>query len=761
MMLLRSVNSTTNAWSIARSAVLNAFMIVVATASMSGTRLSIAQDSSQVDPARAPLELQLGFNGKFRVGSWTRAVVTFTAREPVENGSLTITVPDGDGVRTRYSPFNGSQIRVQEGESIEQTFYLKIGRIECEASINLADESGRPLARRNYLLTADRGALTTNQELALSIGGDIGLEAAVKMAGQQNQSRSVRAHVVVEQTDALPEHWFGYDGVDQIVMVTSNIDLINSMTADQIEALESYVSNGGNLILCVGSNAPELLDSQAPLSSMAPGQFKELVRTEKSANIESFARAKRQLLTEARQSYTLAKLSRDRGEMLVYEEVTGAIVPIVVRYPYGFGEMTFVASDIDQAPFSDWSGRTRFVSSLLEGSRDQSESGSNLVYAGKVTHIGYDDLSGQLRMALDRFPSVHFITFTLVAALVVLFILCIGPGDYFLVHQLIKRPEWTWLTSSVIIAVFCCLAWFLFQWSKGGEIFVNQLEIVDVDAESGALRGSVWTHFYHPKAATGQLAMNSTGLLDATVDDQLLSWQGLAGTGLGGMATRETLSLLGGIYEIDFKRSAASSNVVTSLENVPFDIASTKAFSGRWTGKLDKEFRSSLVVDRRNDTLSGRFSNPLDLTLRGGVLLFESWAYVLNDDFAPGDMIQLETQTTEKTALGFLTHRRVVDGKDVSTPWDVQNGDVMRIAEQLAFHDAAGGENYTSLHHRHQGYIDLSELLSMGRAVLLCRVKEQLSSIEDTANPSDGSGKSHWTMVRIVYPVSERFRQSP
>ena len=50
----------------------------------------------------------------------------------------------------------------------------------------------------------------------------------------------------------------------------------------------------------------------------------------------------------------LTSVLRDvRGEI----ELADGEVPLVVRAPFGFGEVLFVAADLDRAPISDWTAQ--------------------------------------------------------------------------------------------------------------------------------------------------------------------------------------------------------------------------------------------------------------------------------------------------------------------------------------------------------------------------------------------------------------------
>ena len=64
---------------------------------------------------------------------------------------------------------------------------------------------------------------------------------------------------------------------------------------------------------------------------------------------------------------------------------------------------------------------------------------------------GVSDLSTILRTALEQFPGVKLIPFGWVAFFIFLYILLIGPGDYFFLKKVLKRMELTWITFPTIV----------------------------------------------------------------------------------------------------------------------------------------------------------------------------------------------------------------------------------------------------------------------------------------------------------------------
>ncbi len=697
-----------------------------------------------------------GFDGHFRVGFWTPVRIEFDADTELRDATLSIQVVDGDGISTRFLPLTRKSISCAAGERVSELLYLKAGRIKSRISVELNDQDGSSLHQQTIAWSESTGVMSASQNLHVNLGADIGVSNLGLGAGDDSGATESVVIDVASQIRQLPDHWLGYEGVDRLVVATSNQELVDAISAEQLSAIDQYVSNGGRLVLCTGVNADQLFGKASPWQVFNPGRFLDVITSRSSVGIESYARATKQLLNRDVRTYTLSKFEVRRGRVLAVEGKSLGAVPLVVLYPHGFGQVSFVTVDLDQEPFQSWESKTRFVERIIFGVKQKREEVSAKSGGGQVTSIGYDDITGQLRGALDQFDGVQFVSFTWVAILVIVFILLIGPLDYLFLRRVLGRMELTWITFPAVIIGFCTLAAYSFYNAKGDEEHVNQLEIIDVDGESQSVRGTTWSHLYSPRTSRRNLKLKVADDLQVTVNDQLLSWQGLPGSGISGMDSKVSASVFAVDYSVNLSENADDSKSLTSgLQGLPIQVASSKSLSGRWTGKLQSPVSSRLSIDRRADTLKGQVSNPLPVTITDCVLLFESWAYVFNSDFAPQATVDLASQTDEKTALGFLTYRHMVDGKDVSTPWDAQSDNVARIAQMMSFYRSSGGQKYTDLRHRLQNYIDLSEHLSLGRAVLFGRIEKRLSQIEDSETDLSRNYDKHWTFIRVVYPVEE------
>ena len=59
----------------------------------------------------------------------------------------------------------------------------------------------------------------------------------------------------VSDVERLPTQWYGYEGVDAVILSTSRPEIYAKLTANdaRVQALDQWVRMGGRLVLCVGS----------------------------------------------------------------------------------------------------------------------------------------------------------------------------------------------------------------------------------------------------------------------------------------------------------------------------------------------------------------------------------------------------------------------------------------------------------------------------------------------------------------------------
>jgi hypothetical protein len=709
--------------------------------------------------------VELGFAGKCKVGHWVPVWVTLRGATTDGRGRLELSTPDGDGVPVIYSARTGRDdgadrdgglVSVRAGQEKSLLGYVRLGRERVEVTARFLVEGGGVSSR-----TVGPGELPAllpaTTDLIVTLGPPIGADEAVKKRQRDRGERL--AHVHVEESKRLPSDWFGYESVGTLIAATSRPSALEQLDDRQFAALDRWLQLGGRLVLCAGARGAELFGAESRLARFAPGSNAKAMLLHATGGLENYAGATERLDSVGGQrarrfSVAATSLSGIRGLTACSElDAAEGRLPTIVRCPYGLGQVVFVAVDLDRAPFDQWSGRPSLVAKLLSddtpGRRAEAgESGR----ASQVVHVGYDDLTGQLRGALDQFVGVSRVEFSWIAGLIVLYVLLIGPADYWLLRKF-HRPHWTWVTFPVLVLLFCALAGVLSTSRSGHRLHVNQVDVVDIDQDLAVARGTTWVHLYSPTTAAFDLTCTPQlppAGPSAGEPQLLLTWQGLPGQGLGGLSSASTVALFSEPYTTSVPQDDAGAGRIRGL---PVQVSGSKSLVARWSCAGPATLRSAprLAADRHG-MVRGEVRNPLHVDLTDCLILYENWVYPLPGALAAGQTCSLDGLSPRNLEWR-LTRRRVVDTKDVGTPWDKASLDVPRILEIMMFHKAAGAELYTGLTHAYQSYLDLSDHLRAGRAVLLGRGTAPAALLARDGRPLSEYCDQHWAYYRVVLPV--------
>jgi len=692
-----------------------------------------------------PIELiDVGIDGRFKVGSWTQVRIVLDASRLTVPVRVEIETVDGEGVPVIHA--DESLVESPGSGTIDLRRLVRIGRLRSRLFVRLVADDGSIVASGERLLDPAHGARASTDQLVLTLGPDIGFSSW--LADRQGRFDD-RATDLLTGSDplGLPRDDAAFDAIDLMVIAFGDDpSLLDPATAPPWDSISRWTRRGGTLIL-VGATQAAPAAERLEIAALIPGSVGSIVAQEDSGGVEVFTSATDRLLGRG-ESYSLVELTELRGKMVAYESNGDRSLPLVVDSSCGMGRVVWIGADLAAEPFASWSSRNRFVGKVLEMVRAGAIT-SPTVRGSRVKHLGFDDLSGQLRTALDDFRRVSLVSFTSVAVIVVLFILLIGPVDWWFLSRVVRRMEWTWATSGAIVLTVTLLAIVGFRLTKGNQVLANQLEFVDVDGRTGEVRGTLWAHLYSPEVRTFDLELTRPAEFRSGEGRTLLGWQGLAGTGLGGMDVASGSGDSLGAYRF---RTAADGSIRPT--GIAVQVASTRSFVGRWWDRLATIPEDRLYLDRRNNSLHGEFTNPFPFTLDQAIVYYDTWAYVVNEDIQPGETISIETQTTERTAEGLLSRRRALQGAELSDGWDVASRSVHRIAEMLAFHRTAGGRDYTTLHHRVFGELDWSPQLKLGQAVVYARAATHVAELTDGGEPLEDAYDQRVSVIRLLLPVA-------
>lgn len=697
--------------------------------------------------------VSIGFDGKVKLGKWVPIFIsldpsTSAAKFEVEN-------LDGDDTPVIYK---GPLLSDPKFPGRYQA-WTRIGRTYGKFELRLLNAADDIIETKRFNFTgSDRTEefIGSTQELVLTLEPQDLFKKSIESVSSLASREDARIIAALGKESILPFNWLGYDSADAILMVTSDLERIDRISDVQLDAIETWVKQGGTLILSAASNADRLLSENGRLARFCPGNFVGLGECKNSSRLETFCDSQEQLLPSKDDSIPIVRIEDVRGIVLVDNSNAKNRKPLIVKTACGMGKVIFVTFDLDSPRMTEWIGFPKLVENLISGARTERETTSSTTSQGSsVSHFGYKDLIGQLRVPLDRFRDVQFVKFAMIALLIGLYILCIGPGDYFLLRKLFKKMELTWITFPLVSLIFCGLAIGISRATRPDTIKINQLEIIDIDTINGEVRGSVWGNIYSPIGQTCSIGLDKSHQLGFEIDSSLITWHGLPGDGLGGMTTTANPGLLKTNYEQSFTIGENGQTLNTEIEDLPLQVSSTKPIFATWWASIEPESRVQLNRDPRLTQLRGRVNYKLPFKLKNCRLIFENWAYVLENPLNPGDTFDVQTGTTEKSLRSILTRKVKLKKSDRSenSPWDPTDIRVNRIADIMMFYQASGGMAYTNLSHQYHSFTDMTDQLNLHRAILVGEVDAPGAILKVNGNSALPQYDQTTTVVRILLEV--------
>ena len=660
-------------------------------------------------PAAEIQSVELGFAGKYRVGHWTLARVEITNVRKPQDASIQIVTADGNGDWCRFE----SQCQIDSAKS-NLAVYIKPGRIRSSLRVRIVGQDG-DLADRVFSTSEISAALPSQQSLVLCVGEDTDVQKALQLRGQYSQEKVAFAQVT--HASQLPDRWIGYAGVSLIVLPTRSNHWIDHLSAEQITALKMWLRQGGRILVSCATRGDELLQN-GPLQHLIPGTYLGTVHQKQTRGIEEFVGAATSRLDVSIDGrpfqLPLSRIENVDGKILVSEGLGTNRLPAIVTGAMGFGKSVFVAFDLDSPQLAAWPGRAELVRRLIDEALGSASTEERSETAGN-SRAGFNDLVGQLRFAQGQFSGVQLVPFSIVAGLVVIYLLVVGPLDFLIHQKLTKRFEFTWVTFPLSVVVFCLAAYGIATNWKADRIKVNRITLTDIDMDSGEVFSTSWSHIYSPQSTSFTVAEEPL-LVDLKGNPAcMLSWQGLPGKGFAGMRNPMMGRPSTGSYAIPFSKNG------TRIDGLMVDVASSKSLFGQWTSTIQpsNDRRKTELKAEVERQLSGRIFNPLTVDLQSCLLVYDRWAYALGT-------LNSETSTSlagrkVRDIKSLLTKQEFVEGRYVLSSWDQEETDINRIMEMMMLYDAINGEAYTHLAHDYQNHVDVSHLLKLGRAVLIGR----------------------------------------
>jgi len=601
-----------------------------------------------------------------RNGVWTPVTVPLQAGSddvPHDQYRIVVETTDGEAVPYRYTV----SVPAIPANSTQAVFaYVRPGSTSATFSVALQQTDGSEVQRVGDFSrdSSKQEILEPNELLYLILGSSLhGLKVAPKPGAaetapppeNQGENVSVPGFASIENVNDLPDRWFGYDGVDVMVITTSSDSFVNqllNMDKARRDALLDWVRRGGRLMLSVGRNQERVAKwlEKVPL---VDGVLQSKITRQSLPNLQMWSGA------DPRQKQLLRHLDIVRVKPgpnmhgLVYEDedpVAGDLElrPILLQSSCGLGRVLLVAFDLDTPPFSTWDGQGAFWKKLQEEIAPRVSAGNANLPAGPFVQGG--ELAVDLKRELESFQQVPVISFGWVALFILFYIVLIGPLDYLVLKKVFKRLELTWITFPALVLIVSVAAYTTAYYVKGDDLRINKIDLVDIDLHGpGQVYGHSWFTLFSPRIQNYTIGLEPAapewgGRWDANDADaptpaMMVATMDGMDTGLGG----NTQSLFRRPYEY----AAHASGVL----HIPIPVWATRTFTASWrvplkdTQHKDRPapIQAELRISRDGRAISGGITNNLPAELQGTVLFFQGQWYQLGN-LAPGETREVAPQ---------------------------------------------------------------------------------------------------------------------
>jgi hypothetical protein len=642
-----------------------------------------------------------------------------TSKSTIGAGTTVIVqMTDSEGMDSEF--VQHLPVDVPPGNTVDVTVLARPASANEDIGLSLVDADGHVLARTSSSLRNSHRLISPNNVLYLSLGSTLpALESAMRTLDKKDKpdddlntqpyTRSCNC-AVIRQVSDLPRRWIGFEGVDVIVLSTSDSqfvhDLLDRTNKDRLDAIRDWVLHGGRLIvsLSASKNVEQRIDLLNRLDIIDVEMQKQPVSWPSLSVVGSWATQKLRL------DKALPDLAAEGGHTIDtawFKIKTGArsrpdvdvrrpggegtpdpdAKPLIMNAPYGRGRVMLTAFDLDEPPFTNWVGQEVFWQNIQKGVKfapqvDDAASKRQNAFAFQDQEY---DLATKLQRGLETIDDVPVVSFGWVALFILLYIVIVGPLDYFFLKKVVKRLELTWITFPVIVITISVAAYVVAYLLKGNDVKINKLDVVDVflEPDQGAASGegpsnsvakdalgTTWFTIFSPQikrytigvdlnrgdGKSGKDARDGWVAGNVSEADLYAGDVNPYGMALGTMNRSDNFPDPGQRSGGLFRWPCRYESDQTGVTGVPIQVWQTKSFTASWHSDLanHKQLFSAQLSRNTADQgpeLEGWIQSGLPVDLEDTALLYNNTLYELHT-LAANQQVTMQAATQNKFLSG-------------------------------------------------------------------------------------------------------------
>lgn len=544
------------------------------------------------------MQVQAGFNSRFRDGNWAPIQVALSNDGPDFNGKVSVNSsslfsgPGNSGSTYTYQ----QAVSLPNGAQKQVTLYVPF-------------TFGSPGTTQNIsvdLLDSNNQPVTTQSATLRTLGvSDIFVGFLFDQTPGQTPSLGTLTNVPLPtqgQGGSIQVEPLNTATMPKIAAALKNFDVIiidnfttSSLSQDQLAALQSWVQQGGKLIVAGGPEWHHTLD---PLTSLLPVTLTGTSTLPAGTHLFPLGGPTKSGPGQGNAADTVSS-PITISTATVHPESTVVLssgkTPLIVQAAQGQGQVSYLAFDPSLDPLASWSGTTTIWQGVLTRML-----GNQLLYSNATINTvpgQFVQPFGGMEMLLQSlFPSAIPSTWVILALLLG-YVVILGPVRLFIVKRF-KNRSWSWRIVLSTIVVFSLLSYGLALEQKGSSILSSSISVIQLSrpgATGSLAHTATYVGVFVPNNGDFQVHIPGNNLVQSTENQQSPGPQG---------AQRTTIT---------------STQDGTDVDLQGVDIWTLRSVVSRHDHQVSGGIISHLAI--QNNTLTGTVTNTLSYGLSDVYLL--------------------------------------------------------------------------------------------------------------------------------------------
>ena len=431
------------------------------------------------------MQAQPAFEGHFKYGEWLPVWIYLENDASDVSAEVRIQVPGSSGGMTFVAP-----VELPTTSRKRLSLYILPNNFSRQLDVQLLSQnqllasqsiSVKPHPPINYLVglvAPERGALSLVNNIVIS--------------GQE------RSKVLVDLSlSELPDRFEGLRSFDLLIINDTDT---SALTPQQAKALETWVEQGGRLVIGGGVGAQNTLSGLT--ESILPFSFNGTAELEDVSSLEAYASEQNQSAYRIRVPGPFVAATGESTSASVI--ITQEEIPLLLEWTHGSGYVDFLALDLSASPFDAWNGTTPFWEKLVA---------PGSVYPSWMPPdvSSRQQIASQMPYALSNLPMLDLPSTKNLALLLGLYIIFVGPANYFVLRKQ-KRLHLAWITIPVITILFSIAAFGLGYALHGSDIFLNKIAVINLGPDGKANVNS-YMGLFSPSRSDYEVQVQADGLI--------------------------------------------------------------------------------------------------------------------------------------------------------------------------------------------------------------------------------------------------------